>query len=63
MEMLFQKEAGTANVMASTTDAAFFRHENTFERYQSFAALIKKPDHRTETRLQGKRPAPKPSAF
>jgi hypothetical protein len=47
MEMLFQKEAGTANVMASTTDAAFFRHENTFERYQSFAALIKKPDHRT----------------
>jgi hypothetical protein len=36
MEMLSKKEIGTAKVMASTTDAAFFRHANTFERYPSF---------------------------
>jgi hypothetical protein len=33
MEMLSKKEIGNAKTMASTTDAAFFRHANTFERY------------------------------
>jgi hypothetical protein len=39
MEMLSKKEIGNAKVMASTTDAVYFRHANTFERYQDFGPI------------------------
>jgi hypothetical protein len=47
MEMLSKKEIGTAKVMASTTDAVFFRHANTFERYEILLGFQRKLDGKT----------------